>query len=302
MIYRTTHTVAQRSSLANMQKNLAAMTKLQEQASSGRKINKISDDPAGASQSLSLRREQSATEQYVRNAQDGQSWLNLADSALSNSSALIRRARDLVVQGSNTATMNGQAREALAAELDGIKNSLLDQANTTYLGRSIFAGTSGDGYAFDTDTYAFTGVAGATVERRISDTATVRVDISGAETFGSNTTDPTSPDYSLFSLLDDISNTLRTGGNPQPALNAIDSRLNAVLNSASTVGARSNQIETATKNATYNAMSLKNDVAGLENIDLAQTVMDLKLQEVAYTSSLSATAKVLQPTLLDYLR
>lgn len=302
MITRTTHTVAQRSSLANMQKNLAAMTALQEQASSGKRINKVSDDPSGASNALALRREKSATSQYVRNAQDGQAWLNTADAGLNTTSTLIRRARDLVVQGSNTATMNGEAREAIAAELDGIKKSLLDQANTSYLGRSVFAGTSDSGFAFDTTTYAFTGIPGATVERRISDATTVRVDQSGAEVFGANTVDPTSADYSVFKLLDDISATLRTGGDPLPALEAIDGRLNKVLTAAATVGARTNQIEGAVTATTTHAALLANDIAGVENIDLAQTIIELKLQEVAYTSSLSASARVLQPTLLDYLR
>ncbi len=302
MNFRTTHTVAQRSSLANMQKNLAAMAKLQEQASSGKRINKISDDPSMAADALSLRREQSASAQYARNAQDGQAWLNLADSAIMSTSTLLRRARDLVTQGANTGTQNGETREALAVELDGIKSALLDQANTKYLGRSVFAGTSGESHAFDKETYAFSGVEQAVVERRISDSTTVRVDVAGTEVFGGDSTDPSSPDYSVFKLIDDITATLRSGGDPAPALNQIDTRLEKVLNAGATVGARTNQIESAAERASFRASSLRSDISGIEDIDLAQTVIDLKIQEVAYTASLNVTSKVLQPTLLDYLR
>lgn len=302
MITRVTHMSAQRNVLANMQQNLSAMVKLQEQGSSGKLIGKVSDDPAKAADSLSMRRDQKATEQFVRNAEDGRSWLNLADSALSTTSGLLLRARDLVVQGSNTGTMNPAAREALAAEIDGIKSALLDQANTKYLGRSIFAGTSGAPAAFSTDDYAFTGVPGSSVERRTSAAVTIRVDTDGASVFGANTTDPDDPNYSVFQLMDDISGALRAGQDPQQALNQIDVRHAQITTQAAAVGSRTNQIERALETATNTTATLKNDVAGIENIDLAQTIMDLKLQEVAYTASLNASARVLQPTLLDYLR
>ncbi|XBH22124.1 flagellar hook-associated protein FlgL [Jonesiaceae bacterium BS-20] len=302
MITRVTHMSAQRNVLANMQNNLSAMVKLQEQGSSGKLIGKVSDDPAKASDALTMRRDQKANEQFVRNAEDGRSWLNLADSALATTSGLLLRARDLVVQGSNTGTMNSAAREALAAEIDGIKSALLDQANTKYLGRSIFAGTSGTDSAFDGTDYTFSGVPGASVERRTSNAVTIRVDTDGASVFGSNTTDPNDPSYSVFKLMEDISNDLRAGNDPQHALNKIDTRHAQMTTQAAAVGARTNQIERALETATNNTATLKNDVAGIENIDLAQTIMDLKLQEVAYTASLNASARVLQPTLLDYLR
>lgn len=302
MITRVTHMSAQRNVLANMQQNLSAMVKLQEQGSSGKRIGKISDDPAKAADALSLRRDQRANEQYVRNAEDGKSWLNLADSALVATSSLLLRARDLVVQGSSTGVMNPAAREALAAEIDGIKSALLDQANTKYLGRSIFAGTSGEESAFDPTNYAFSGVPGATVERRTSDAVTIQVDTDGSSVFGSNTLDPDDPNYSVFALMDDIANTLRSGGDPQQALVQIDTRHAQITTQMASVGARTNQIERAVTTASSTAATLKNDVAGIENIDLAQTIMDLKLQEVAYTASLNASARVLQPTLLDYLR
>lgn len=103
-------------------------------------------------------------------------------------------------------------------------------------------------------------------------------------------------------LLDDIANTLRTGGDPQSALNQLDTRIDAVLNTATTVGARTNQVESAISLTSYKSETLRTDISSVEDIDLAQTIMDLKLQEVAYQSSLNASARVLQPTLLDFLR
>lgn len=302
MISRVTHQSASRSVLANMQQNLADMARIQEQASSGKLISRTSDDPARASDSLSLRREKAQTAQYERNAEDGLSWLNVIDSSMSTTTSLLRRARDLVVQASNTGTMNQQAREAVAVELDGIKASLFDEANTTYLGRNVYAGTSGAATAFDSTTYAFNGVAGSSVERRIADDVTVRVDSDGSSVFGTDLADPDGADFSVFQLFDDLSATIRGGGDPQNGLNQLDTRINNVLTQQATIGARTNQIERAVSSLNYKVSSLKDDISGIEDIDLAATLMELQLQETAYQSSLNAAARVLQPSLLDYLR
>jgi flagellar hook-associated protein 3 FlgL len=47
---------------------------------------------------------------------------------------------------------------------------------------------------------------------------------------------------------------------------------------------------------------LKNGLSDVENIDLPKTIVDLQLQEIAYKSALSATSRVIQPSLLDFLR
>lgn len=302
MISRVTHQSTSRSVLANMQQNLSAMAKIQQQASSGKLIARTSDDPAKASDALSLRREKAQTAQYERNAEDGLSWLNVIDTSMSTTTSLLRRARDLVVQASNTGTMNQQTREAVAAELDGIKASLLDQANTNYLGRNVFAGTSGASTAFDSTTYAFNGVAGSSVERRVADDVTIRVDSDGSAVFGTDTTDPNGANYSVFQLFDDLSATIRGGGDPQNGLNQLDTRINSVLTQQATIGARTNQIERSVSALNYKVSTLKDDISGIEDIDLAATIMELTLQESAYQSSLNAAARVLQPSLLDYLR
>lgn len=302
MISRVTHQSTARNVLANMQQNLSDMARLQAQASSGKLIQRTSDDPAMASDALSLRREQAQSAQYKRNAEDGLAWLNTIDSSLTTSSSLLRRARDLIVQASNTGTMNDQTREAIAAELDTIKASLFDQANTTYLGRSVYAGTSGSDTAFDTTTYVFNGVPGSSVERRTADDVTIRVDSDGSAVFGTDTADPDGPNYSVFQLFDDLSATIRGGGNPQNGLNQIDTRINAVLTQAATIGARTNQIESSIADLGFKVSTLKDDISGIEDIDLAATIMELQLQETAYQSSLNAASRVIQPSLLDYLR
>lgn len=297
MINRVTHQMTQRSTLANMQSNLAALSKLQDQASSMKRIQKASDDPAGTAQALRLRAEQRASAQYDRNMQDGVSWLNTIDTALSTTATYLQRARDLTVRGANTGSMGQTSREAIATELEGIRDSLLGQANTTYLGRHVFAGTSNAPAAVGPGAdgpYTHVG-GGGQVDRRVAEATTIRVDSDGAAVFGSG-------DQSVFALLDSIAAELRAGTNVGPRLNDLDSRLQSVLTEAATIGARTNQMEAMQQANTSRALTLKTDISAVEDVDLAETIVNLQAQEVAYQAALGAAGKVLQPTLLDYLR
>lgn len=295
-INRVTHQMSQRTSLANLQKNLSAMSKLQAQASSLKRIEKASDDPASTAQALRLRSEQRAVSQFDRNAQDGVSWLNTIDTALTTSASYVLRARDLIVQGANGATSE-IAREAIASELEGLRDSLLAQGNTSYLGRSVFAGNSDADAAFEADGaggYTFNGGQGS-VERRIAAETTVRVDADGGAVFGSGAD-------SLFALLDTVAADLRAGNPISSHITTLDARRDDILTAAAGIGARTNQLTATQRANTDRAMTIRGDISALEDVDLPATLIDLQAQEVAYQAALGAAGRVLQPTLLDYLR
>jgi flagellar hook-associated protein 3 FlgL len=303
MITRVTHQSTQRAALTNLQATQSRLAQLQDRASSGKMVTKASDDPAKAADAMALRKEQQASAQYSRNIQDGVSWLTSIDTAINTSVAYLNRVRDLTVRGANTGAINAEAREALAVEIEGLRESLAAQANTTYLGRSVFAGTS-DGPAYTRDTvtgeYTYNSSAG-TVERRTGAGTTVRVDADGAAVFGTSN-DPDSPDASVYALLTDIAATLRAGGDVQSDITKIDARRDKMLSEVTGVGARTNQLESAKEILGHKAMSLKGDLSAVEDIDLPATLIELQMQEVAYQAALGATARVLQPSLLDYLK
>lgn len=295
MINRVTHQTVQRSTLANLQQNLGTMATLQAQMSSGKKINAPSDDPAATADMLRLRGEQRAEAQYARNAEDATSWLATIDGALTSSVTTLRRARDLVVQGGDGA-LGPVSREALAVEIEGLRDGLLEKANTTFLGRNVFAGTSdapaafGPGYAFANAT---TGAA--PVERQLSGNATVRVDSDGAAVFGSG-------DDSVFQLLDDIAASLRGTGDVPSHLPAIDARMDQMLMELSAVGARQNRVSAAQDALADQQLTTRTQLGSIEDIDLAAVILELQMQEVAYQGALGAAGKVLQPTLMEFLR
>ena len=294
MITRVTTQTMMRSALNNLQSNMSQMAKLQEQASSQKLINRPSDDPTATANALSIRAEQRATEQYGRNISDGNAWLTTVDSALSNSSALLIKIRDLTVKGANDGALSPTAKEAIAVELESLGAELLGQANATYLGRSVFAGNSDAGQAFS-PTFDFSGAAGSSVERRVSSGTTVRVDADGAAAFGDGA-------QSVFALVSTIVSDLRSGTNVGTHLNSIDAHQDALLGQHATVGARHAEILRAGEVNVEKSVSLESQRSDVEDVDLAKIILDLQVQQVSYQTALAVTARVLQPTLMDFLR
>lgn len=299
MINRVTQQTIQRTTLNNLQRNLSSMSDLQAQLSSTKRIQRPSDDPAGVGSSMSMRADKAAATQALRNANDGAMWLGQIDTAVQGSIDAMRRVRDLTVQGANSGSMGQTSLDAIATEIDGLRDTLLDLANTNINGRNIFAGTTSDGIAFDDGTtgtpYAWHGTAGASVDRRLGPDATVRVDADGAAIFGNGAT-------SVFKLLDDISADLRAGNDVTGRLTEIDGRLNGMLSGVADVGIRYKQVTDAQSSLQLTVQNFTSSISGIEDIDLAETVLELQMQEVAYQGALGATARVLQPTLMDFLR
>ncbi|MFF1876474.1 flagellar hook-associated protein FlgL [Leifsonia sp. NPDC058230] len=278
----------------NLQANLQRQAVLYDQATSRRLITKPSDDPTATASALSVRADQSATAQYSRNVDSGDAWLATADSTLSSVESIMGRVRDLTVQGANDGAMSPEAKEAIATELDGLKKSLLSLANTSYLGRNVFAGNSNAGVAFQPD-YSYTGVAGSTVERRIGPDTTVRVDADGAAAFGTGAA-------SVFALIDNTVNDLRTGVNVGPRLGQIDDRMKAIVGEHAEIGGRQTRIDKAKDTIAISTNSLEAQRSSIEDVDLSKVILDLKTQDVNYQTAIAVTARVLQPTLMDFLR
>lgn len=295
MINRVTHQTVQASTLANLQLNLGKMSDLQAKLSGGKNITRPSDDPGGTASTLQLRASQRAAEQYARNTDDAVAWLSTVDSSLQASVAALRQARDLTVRGASDGSLGPASREAIALELEGIRDALLDQSNTTYLGRSVYAGTSNAGVAYDSATYTWQGTPGATVERRVASDTTLRADGNGPAAFGEGAT-------SVFALIDGIAADLRAGTNVSPHLAGIDDRIEAMLGELASVGTRYAQAQSAQSASVKTLMDLKGQISAIEDIDLAATLVDIQSQEVAYQAALGATARVLQPSLMDFLR
>jgi flagellin-like hook-associated protein FlgL len=127
--------------LLGLRANQATSLRAQEQLSSGRRILRASDDPAGTARALALRRGLAHSERIQSGVTAGRGQLDLAASTLQHASELLSRARELVVQSMN-GTLNADDRETIASELVEIRKQLLDHANLERDGSHVFGGTA----------------------------------------------------------------------------------------------------------------------------------------------------------------
>jgi flagellar hook-associated protein 3 FlgL len=292
---RITHRMMADTAMRGLQSRMAAVSDLNARMTSGRAIAKPSDDPAGTVTALGLRSELKAQAQHARNAEDGLAWLATGESALRSGTDLLRRARDLTLQALSTGSTSAEARKAIAVEVAGLREDLLAVANTTYLGRPVFGGTTGGGAAFAADG-TYVGDTGA-VQRRLDSTTTVRVDTPGADVFGG---DPTT---SVLTVLDRIvQNAVSDPEAMRADLDQLDAAFARFTGAVADLGTRYARTERMAQTVKDASLAATGRLAQVEEIDLPRTVLELQTQQVAYQASLAATAKVIQPTLMDFLR
>lgn len=293
-ISRVTQNLMTQHSLTGLQTGLSRLAQIQEQLSTGRILNRPSDSPSDTTSAMRVRSALGQQEQFARNGEDALGWLDQLDNTLGTVSDRLRRVRDLALQGRNAGTSQ-TARDALASEVDQIREGLIGTANTQYLGRPIFGGITSGPAAYDS-TGAYVGTPGA-VNRVIGDGVVVDVQLAGPAVFG--------PDgASVFDELTALAAGLRagSGADMDTAIGAMTTALARVTTQLTEVGTRTNRVEAAMQAATDTGLTLTNRLSEIENTDLPKAMVELQMQEVAYQAALASTARVLQPSLVDFLR
>jgi flagellar hook-associated protein 3 FlgL len=294
-INRVTQGMMMDRSYLSLQTGLSRLAKTQEQLSTGRILNRPSDSPTDTTAAMRMRASLADETQYSRNAEDGLGRLGQTDATLTSMIDQVQRVRELAIRSVNALTQNPAAREALATEIEQLRGSLLDSANSTYLGRPVFGGIVNGTRAYD-DAGTFVGVPGA-VQRTIGKDVKVAVNVDGPDAFGP-------PGSSLFDTLTTLADSVRAGTTTttQTAMGSLDTAMQRMTSSLADVGARTNRLERAAQSAKDAVLELTSSLSEIENVDLARATMDLKMQEVAYQAALASTARLVQPSLADFLR
>lgn len=308
--FRITQRTVSSTMLGGLQTNLGKMQKIQEQLSTGRQVNRPSDSPVKTVEALQFRSNMKRAEQYVSNAEDGLARLGTADAALTDGLDMAGRARVLVLQGLDDAN-NTEGRAALAAEIKALRDGLVGVANTRYLDRPLFAGNKLTPDAFDRTTGQYVGetrlpgdrAAVGQVLRSVGPGTDVQVNVLGSSVFGDNGSDD-----QLFAVLDEIAAAL-VDADPAArhatldgGLVKLDRAVDRVVSALGEIGARANRLATVKGTAEADLDNLTNSLSEVESADLPKTIVELQMQEVAYKAALGATARVIQPSLLDFLR
>ncbi|GGI06663.1 flagellin N-terminal helical domain-containing protein [Egicoccus halophilus] len=300
-------------SVDRLQSRLALYERSQTELATGRRILQPSDDPAGTRRALSLQSSLQGREQELANISDARGWLDTADTHLQTVTTRLARVRDLATQGASDQDDN--VRRALAAEIRQITEELAGMASTTHLDRPLFGGFgTGEQVRRVDGAWQFPDARQAgepdQITRRVSDSEQVRINVTAAEWLGTEvvgTDDQGAPVQGpqLLNFLERLATELETGDDPAvvgESLALIQTATVKVTDTLAQIGAATNRVESARARALDLQLTLRSELSQVENIDMAQGIMELQVQQVAYEATLQALAKALPPSLVAFLR
>jgi flagellar hook-associated protein 3 FlgL len=286
--------VAHQRYLSTIQEGMA---KIQEQLATGRRIQRASDDPAGASLALQHRKNIAFETQMRRNLEGGISFMNVSEAALGGITDSLQRVRELTVQASSD-SIGPSERNAIGLEIDQLIEHIAQAANTRFGDAFVFSGHQTQTAAYTVTgnpptavTYA--GDAGQRV-RRISFQDESPVNVTGTAVFGTMFDD-------LIALRDDLK-AGAAGAVITPHLDTVDAALERVMGGRAELGARINRFEAAfgqSEQANITLAELKRDV---EEVDLTDAITKLTGQQTALEAAIGAIGVTSRLSLVNFLQ
>ncbi len=291
--------------MLNLNRNAQKMNNTQLQLATGKKINKPSDDPVGITYALRYRAELASNEQYQKNVDSAISWLEFNDTVLDQAGSVLQKVRELSVQAA-TGSNPQSALDSIKEEMSQLKEQLVDIANSTLNGKYVFNGQEYDKKPYDfasningiLDPSVYNGSTDSgSIQYTVGDGVQLSINVTGNDVFGSG-------QDSVFMLMDRLNDALSKGeyGKISDELGNIDSRMDQILSTRAEVGAKTNRIELLQGRLGDLEVNLTELQAKTEDANYAELIMLSKIQENIYNASLSAGARIIQPSLVDFLR
>lgn len=293
---RVTSEMMVTGSLRRLQGRLERYERAQSALASGKWVMKPSDDPAQASRSLVLRAAMRSRDQELRAATDARALLDRADGELQSAQNVLQRIRELTVRAANS--VSAAEGDAISEEIVQLQSQLVSIANSRHADRPLFAGFQDvDAVAQVAGVWTYQGDQGGVI-RRVSDSDRVQVNVTAADVFGFTAgTD-------LFTALDDLSTAIQAGNGAGIAagLDAVDAGMARINEGLATIGAATNRVEGARARVEDTQLALRRELAEVEDVDVAEAIMNLQVEEVAYQATLQALGRTLPDTLVAFLR
>lgn len=293
---RVTQGMLTNNMLQNLSNSNSQMSKYMEQLSTGKKITRPSDDPVVAMKGMGYRTELVRVEQYQRNTTEIHNWMDNTDAALNQATSAIQRIRELAVQASN-GTNTDEELLNISEEVKQLREELVDIANTKVNDKYLFNGTNTNTAPVtqnDDGTVAYTFNSGA-VNIEVSAGTTLQANVNGQNVFGG--------EPGVFSAVDDFIQKLENGDpDIDSSLDDLDAGINNIINSRAELGARMNRLELIENRLSEQEIIATSTMSQNEDVDYAETIMKLITQESLHRAALAAGSRVIQPTLVDFLR
>jgi flagellar hook-associated protein 3 FlgL len=298
MVTRMSSAQMSRNFLADLEGNYRSLADSQRQVSTGKRILTPSDDPVGIAIALGLRRDQKAGEAWGRNIDDSLTWMNTTDRALGQALEVVQRARELAVQGGN-GTLSPQSRALIADEVDSLRSQFVEIGNSSLGGRFIFGGTATDRQPFDPATESATApINTSLINREVAQGTVMSVNITA-----DRLQDPPGATGDIFTVLSGLSNALRTSDftGVTQALGELDDHQDNISALRGEGAAKINRLELTASRFEAQKIATGEQLSRIEDVDMAQAITDLTMKESVYRSALATGARVIQPSLVDFL-
>lgn len=289
---RVTNNMMTARILQNLRTTSDRLLASQDQLATGKRLARPSDDPTAVVDALRLRTAIAEGGRYKANVDDAANWLEVQEDALDQTSAVLQRVRELVLYAASDACPD-VSRSAIAEEIEELRGQVLQYANATYGDRYVFGGHQTQVPPFDPATYSYRGDSGE-ITREIGPGVTMTINVPGDQVFGS-----------LLATMNRIAVDMRAGntaGLSGTRLTELDADLDRLLALRSETGAKVNRLEFSRDQLGDLEVRFTDLLSKVEDADLARTILELKNQENARTMALQAGARIIQPTLMDFLR
>ncbi|WP_181410199.1 flagellar hook-associated protein FlgL [Paenibacillus sp. tmac-D7] len=304
MPIRVTQGMLNNQLLRNINTNLNRINVHQNQLSTGRTINKASDNPVGISFSLRYRSELSANDQFESNIDTAISWLEFTDTMLNQATSVMQRTRELAVNASN-GTNPQAALDAIKSEVEQLYSQMVTIGNSEFNGKYVFNGQLTDKPPYKESTAGTDAIDTGEIKFDVGAGVRVTANITGDKVFGMPD-DPNAPgtNDNIFVIMKDMVKALESGNfdGIQNSLGRLDKQNDVFLEARADVGARLNRIELAQQRLQDISINLQTLQSKTEDADVSEVITNLKTDENVYQASLSVGAKIISATLVDFIR
>jgi flagellar hook-associated protein 3 FlgL len=302
MSIRVTQGMMSMQTLSNLNRNNSTRSDLANQASTGLKINKPSDNPVGVTYALRYRAELASNEQFQTNADAAVSWLDFTDTTMQQATDVMQRLKELTVQASSS-TVPQSGLDAIKLEVEQLKEQLGNIGNAQIRGKYIFNGQNYNQPPYELSStvtnFAQIDTDSGAVKYAIGDQSTFQVNTPGSEFFGAST----DPD-NVYKVMDDLIAALGRGDYSGIGAQSkkIESRSTKMQAALSEVGARTNRVELVQTRLDDRNLNLTTLQAKIEDADIAEVMIKSTTAQTIYEAALKSSASILQPSLMDFMR
>lgn len=307
---RVTQRIMVNNYLNNLSKNYKTLGKLQEQLSTGHKVSRPSDNPFVVTRTMELKASIAANERYKQNIEEAIGWTDTQEVALGQINDVLQKVRELTVQGA-TGTNSEASKNAISSQIKQLKEQMVEIVNTSYDGRYVFSGQKTTEKPFTINapngdvTYNGSDVG---LKKELAPGVIMDIGINGGNFFKENyndadvtgKVDPTGK--GIFSTIDKIIKSLENNGDTSSLLGDLDKNMENITTIRTECGAMQNRLSDMHDKNDSETFNMTGLLAKTYDIDLPETYMQAKVMESVYQASLNVGARILQPSILDYLR